>query len=65
MFKTDDRRHHRERVRAELDLAWRAASRAAAEAHLRLSALHMRRLVELGDRAVESARPAAAAPDTG
>ena len=47
MWKTDDRTHHRERVRAELDLAYRAGNRAAADAHLRLSALHMRRLVEL------------------
>ena len=55
MFKSDDRDHHRDRVRAELDLAYRADSRAAADAHLRLSALHLHRLAELeGVRTVES-----------
>jgi hypothetical protein len=44
----DDRTHHRERARAELDLAYRAVSRAAAEAHLGLASLHMRRLSSLG-----------------
>ena len=63
MFRTDDRSHHRERIRAELDLAYRADSRAAAEAHLRLSALHMKRLVELGEIGVESGRPAEFAPN--
>jgi hypothetical protein len=48
MFRIDEQEHHRERVRAELDLAYRAVSPAAADAHLRLSALHMRRLAELG-----------------
>lgn len=47
MLNIDERDHHRDRVRAELDLAYRAHSRAAADAHLRLSALHMRRLAEL------------------
>jgi hypothetical protein len=47
MFKAEDHEHHRERVRAELDLAYRADSTAAANAHLRLSALHMRRLAEI------------------
>ena len=56
MFNSNDRDHHRDRVRAELDLAYRADSRAAADAHLRLSALHMHRLAELdGVRAVETA----------
>lgn len=55
MFNADDRDHHRERVRAELDLAYRADSRAAADAHLRLSALHMHRLAELdGTHAAET-----------
>jgi len=49
MFKAEDHEHHRERVRAELDLAYRADSTAAANAHLRLSALHMRRLAEIED----------------
>jgi hypothetical protein len=52
MFKTQDHEHHRERVRAELDLAYRADSTAAANAHLRLSALHLRRLAEI-DAAAE------------
>ncbi len=33
--------YHIERARAELDLAYRAEQRCAAEAHMRLSALHM------------------------
>ena len=49
MFKAEDHDHHRERVRADLHLAYRADSTAAANAHLRLSALHMRRLAEIGD----------------
>lgn len=36
--------YHRDRARAELDMAYRAATQAAAEAHLRLSSLHMQRL---------------------
>ena len=47
MFRAEDHEHHRQRVRAELDLAYRADSTAAANAHLRLSALHMRRLAEI------------------
>ena len=35
--------YHIDRARAELDLAYRASPRAAAEAHMRLSALHMER----------------------
>lgn len=45
-----DRVHHRERARAELDMAYRAVTRAAAEAHLRLASLHMERLARLGSR---------------
>ena len=63
MLKTDDRSHHRDRVRAELDLAYRADSRAAADAHLRLSALHMRRLAELEIHRPGEARPEAPAFD--
>ena len=40
------RDYHIRRARAELDMAYRAEARAAAEAHLRLSALHMARLRE-------------------
>ncbi len=36
--------YHRRRATAELDLAYRAATRAAMKAHLDLSALHMTRL---------------------
>jgi hypothetical protein len=60
MFNSDEHEHHRDRVRAELDLAYRAGSRAAADAHLRLSALHMRRLSELGKAGADEA--AAEAP---
>jgi hypothetical protein len=35
--------YHIERARAELDLAYRADQRVAADAHMRLSALHMQR----------------------
>lgn len=40
------RDYHTRRARGELDLAYRANCRAAMEAHLRLSALHMARLRE-------------------
>ena len=39
-----DLTYHRERVQAELDWAYRAAPKAAADAHLRLAALHMQQL---------------------
>lgn len=45
-----DRAHHRERARTEMDMAYRAVTRAAAEAHLRLASLHMKRLARLGSR---------------
>lgn len=38
------RDYHMQRVRDELDLAYRAEGWAAMEAHLKLSALHMARL---------------------
>ena len=44
-----DRDYHMERARSELDWAYRADHDTAAEAHLRLSALHMRRLRELDE----------------
>jgi hypothetical protein len=40
----DDREYHIERARAELDRAYSATGRAAAEAHMRLSSLHMKRV---------------------
>jgi len=39
-----DTDYHRERARNELDAAYYATHAAAAEAHMRLSALHMKRL---------------------
>jgi hypothetical protein len=39
-----DRNYHLERARTELDAAYRAAHTVAAEAHIKLSALHMARL---------------------
>jgi hypothetical protein len=50
MYEPDDLLYHQERARAELDLAYRAGSRAAAAAHLLLSSLHMRRLEALRAR---------------
>ena len=44
MFDESDREFHERRARAELDLAYRSASRQAMAAHLRLSALHMAEL---------------------
>ena len=38
--------YHVRRARAELDAAYRASSATVAEAHLRLSVLHMRKLRE-------------------
>ena len=51
MSKQSAHEYHRARATRELDLAYRAESRAAIEAHLRLSALHMARLSS------ESVRP--------
>jgi hypothetical protein len=47
-----DREYHVQRARAELDWAYRAERREAAEAHLRLSALHMERVRLLTRRAL-------------
>ncbi len=38
-----DSTYHLERARTELDLAYRAEQSAAASAHMRLSALHMKK----------------------
>jgi hypothetical protein len=43
--------HHRERARAELDLAHRALTPAAAQAHLGLASLHLRRIADLASAA--------------
>ncbi|HEY7811282.1 MAG TPA: hypothetical protein VIA98_12990 [Allosphingosinicella sp.] len=45
-----DRLYHVERARTELDLAYSAQMPAAAEAHMKLSALHMARLKEADER---------------
>ncbi len=44
-----DATYHVERPRTELDLAFRAQHTAAAEAHMRLSALHMGRIKQLDE----------------
>lgn len=46
MHNLDDHEHHRERVRAELNLALDAVHVAAMQAHMELAVLHMRRLEE-------------------
>jgi hypothetical protein len=49
MISEMDVDYHVERARAELDSAYRAQHRAAAEAHMRLSALHMGRVKQLDE----------------
>jgi hypothetical protein len=44
-----DTSYYVERVRAESDLAFRAEHAAAAQAHMRLSALHMGRMKQLDE----------------
>jgi hypothetical protein len=44
MGKGTDFHYHMERARAEMDCAYRATDRAAAAAHMKLSALHMDRV---------------------
>lgn len=44
MTHETDHDFHMRRARAEIDLAYRSECRAAMEAHLRLSSLHMQRL---------------------
>ena len=43
MGTDEDRDYHTARAQAELDSSYRATHRAAAEAHLKLSAMHMQR----------------------
>ena len=45
----NDSEYHTQRARAELDWAYRAENRFAAEAHMRLSAMHMERMRQLKD----------------
>jgi hypothetical protein len=49
MLADEDREYHTERAREELDSAYKAENTAAAEAHLKLSSLHMQRLQALGE----------------
>jgi hypothetical protein len=46
----DEVRYHTSRVMAELDLASRAVDGAAADPHLRQSAMHLERMRELSGR---------------
>jgi hypothetical protein len=50
----EDREYHVERARAELDRAYSAKGAAAADAHARLSSLHMKR-VQLADESCDGA----------
>lgn len=43
MNHLDDREYHTQRARIELDMAYRAERSEVANAHLRLSSLHMER----------------------
>jgi hypothetical protein len=52
---TQDRDYHIDRARTELDRAYRTDNTAAADAHFRLAALHMRRISEASDRSAEQA----------
>ncbi|HEX8669025.1 MAG TPA: hypothetical protein VF727_11720 [Allosphingosinicella sp.] len=47
MASDGDRSYHMQRVRAELDSAYRSDREDAAQAHMRLAALHMERLRQL------------------
>jgi hypothetical protein len=55
-----DRDYHTQRARAELDWSYRAVRRDVAEAHMRLSALHMERARSLA--AAPGGEAALAAP---
>ena len=49
-----DRDYHAQRARAELDWAHRSEHRSASEAHMRLSALHMERVRQIGSERATS-----------
>jgi hypothetical protein len=51
MAIAQDREYHRQRAQAELDWAYRAENRLAAESHMRLSAMHMERMRKLHENA--------------
>jgi hypothetical protein len=48
----NDRDYHHERARTEMGADCRAAHKAAADAHMRLSAMHMKRLNEQAGPAI-------------
>lgn len=50
MLSDQDRIYHAERARAEFGLATQATNALAAEAHLKLSALHMAQMREMDER---------------
>ncbi len=56
----DNREYHARRARAERDIAYRSADVRIADAHMRLSALHLSRALVLEeiDRRLGEARPA-------
>lgn len=47
MLGEKQKAYHRRRARQELDMAYRAEGETIASAHMKLSALHMRRIAEL------------------
>ncbi len=47
MATAQDHEYHQQRAQAELDWAYRAENSRAAEAHMRLSGMHMERMREL------------------
>ena len=53
-----DQEYHTQRARAELDMAYRAEKSVVAEAHLRLSSLHMQR-ARMADQPTAAALPVA------
>jgi hypothetical protein len=54
MIRLDDREYHTQRAQAELDWAYRAETTLAAEAHMRLSALHMERMRQVKECASDA-----------
>jgi hypothetical protein len=46
MLTDKQRAYHRQRARQEMDMAYRAKGGTVAKAHMKLSALHMGRIVE-------------------
>ncbi len=55
MTNEEDREYHTRRAQEEFDRAYRTNSKAAAEAHMRLSSLHMQRLPATADKLEDQA----------